>query len=100
MPPPAPAAARRTTARLPARVPWRAHAPTRHPVERGCMPHLQFQLNFPATAEEKTRFAAAAVRHFSEIMDTGTDHIGVTLLCLAREDLTFGRAGAGRAAFV
>ena len=66
------------------------------------MPHLQFELNFPATPEEKARFAAAVVRHFSEIMDTGTDHIAVTLRCFGREDLTFGRAAAGdgRAAFV
>jgi phenylpyruvate tautomerase PptA (4-oxalocrotonate tautomerase family) len=66
------------------------------------MPHLQFELNFPASTDEKTRFAAAVVRHFSEIMDTGTDHIAVTLRCFGREDLAFGRAAAGdgRAVFV
>ncbi len=66
------------------------------------MPHLQFEMNFTPSAEEKTRFAAAVVRHFSEIMDTGTDHIGVTLRCFAPEDLTFGRAApsGGRTAFV
>jgi phenylpyruvate tautomerase PptA (4-oxalocrotonate tautomerase family) len=66
------------------------------------MPHLQFELNFSATSEEKTRFAAAVVRRFSEIMDTGTDHIAVTLRCFAPEDLTFGRAApsGGRTAFV
>jgi phenylpyruvate tautomerase PptA (4-oxalocrotonate tautomerase family) len=66
------------------------------------MPHLQFEMNFPATAEEKTRFASAAVRYFSEIMDTGTDHIAVTLRCHGPEDLTFGRAApsGGRTAFV
>ncbi len=65
------------------------------------MPHLQFETNFPATADEKTRFATAVVRHFSEIMDTGTDHIAVTLRCFGAEDLTFGRARAGgRTVFV
>jgi len=56
------------------------------------MPHLQFETNFTPSAEEKRRFAGAIVRLFSEIMDTGTDHIGVTLRCYGREDLVFGRA--------
>ncbi len=66
------------------------------------MPHLQFEVNFPVAREEKSRFSAAVVRHFSEIMDTGTDHIAVTLRCLAPEDMAFGRAATsgGRAAFV
>src|SRR5512137_33137 len=66
------------------------------------MPHLQFEMNFPATKEEKARFASAAIRHFSEIMDTGTDHIAVTLRCFGPEDLTFGRAApsGGRTAFL
>jgi phenylpyruvate tautomerase PptA (4-oxalocrotonate tautomerase family) len=66
------------------------------------MPHLQFEVNFSPTSEEKRRFAAAVVRRFSEIMDTGTDHIAVTLRCFAPEDLTFGRAApsGGRTAFV
>jgi phenylpyruvate tautomerase PptA (4-oxalocrotonate tautomerase family) len=66
------------------------------------MPHLQFEMNFSATAGEKKQFAAAVVRHFSEIMDTGTDHIAVTLRCFAPEDLTFGRAPAsnGHTAFL
>ncbi len=66
------------------------------------MPHLQFSLNFTPAPEEKRRFAAAVVHHFAEILDTGTDHIAVTLRCFAPEDLTFGRAAAsgGRAVFV
>jgi phenylpyruvate tautomerase PptA (4-oxalocrotonate tautomerase family) len=66
------------------------------------MPHLQFELNFTPSAEEKRGFAAAVVRHFSEIMDTGTDHIAVTLRCFGHEDLAFGRAApsGGRTAFV
>jgi phenylpyruvate tautomerase PptA (4-oxalocrotonate tautomerase family) len=66
------------------------------------MPHLQFELNFPVTKEEKGRFARAIVGHFSRIMDTGTDHIGITLRTYAPEDLVFGRAApsGGRTAFV
>jgi phenylpyruvate tautomerase PptA (4-oxalocrotonate tautomerase family) len=66
------------------------------------MPHLQFEVNFPVTRDEKSRFAEGVIRSFAEIMDTGTDHIAVTLRCLAPEDLTFGRAAGsgGRTAFV
>ena len=66
------------------------------------MPHLQFELNFNLSADEKRRFANTVIRRFAEIMDTGTDHIAVTLRCFAHDDLAFGRARAsgGRTAFV
>jgi phenylpyruvate tautomerase PptA (4-oxalocrotonate tautomerase family) len=66
------------------------------------MPHLQFETNFAAGDAEKRAFAQAVVRRFSEVMDTGTDHIAVTLRCFGPADLTFGRAaaGGGRAVFV
>jgi phenylpyruvate tautomerase PptA (4-oxalocrotonate tautomerase family) len=59
-------------------------------------------MNFSATADEKKQFAGAVIEHFSDIMDTGTDHIAVTLRCFAPEDLTFGRAApsGSRTAFV
>jgi phenylpyruvate tautomerase PptA (4-oxalocrotonate tautomerase family) len=56
------------------------------------MPHLQFELNLAPTPEQKARFAQAVVQHFATIMDTGTDHIGITLRCYGRDDLIFGRA--------
>ena len=56
------------------------------------MPHLSFDLNFSPTSEEKRRFAEAVVGHFAKIMDTGTDHIGITFRAYGREDLVFGRA--------
>jgi phenylpyruvate tautomerase PptA (4-oxalocrotonate tautomerase family) len=59
------------------------------------MPHLAFDLNFTPPAEAKRGLAAAVVRRFSEIMETGTDHVGVIIRCHAREDLAFGRAGPG-----
>ncbi|HTT71049.1 MAG TPA: tautomerase family protein [Anaeromyxobacteraceae bacterium] len=62
------------------------------------MPHLHFELNFAPTREEKALFTKAVVQGFAEIMDTGTDHIAVTLRSSEREDLAFGRAqGDGRA---
>jgi phenylpyruvate tautomerase PptA (4-oxalocrotonate tautomerase family) len=66
------------------------------------MPHLQFEMNFTPSPEAKRSFADEVIRQFAEVMDTGTDHIAVTLRCFAPEDLTFGRAapGGGRAVFV
>lgn len=66
------------------------------------MPHLQFELNFPVSKDEKGRFAHAVIGHFARIMDTGTDHIGITLRTYAPEDLVFGRAApsGGRTAFL
>jgi phenylpyruvate tautomerase PptA (4-oxalocrotonate tautomerase family) len=63
------------------------------------MPHLRFDMNFDVSPEEKGRFAAAVVRHFSSIMDTGTDHIAVALHCREPGDIVFGRSAAsgGRA---
>lgn len=56
------------------------------------MPHLQFELNFTPTQDEKKDFAAKVIDNFSTIMDTGTDHIGITFRCYGTHDLVFGRA--------
>jgi phenylpyruvate tautomerase PptA (4-oxalocrotonate tautomerase family) len=65
------------------------------------MPHLAFDLNFTPPADARRRLGQAVVKRFSEIMDTGTDHVGVIVRCHAKEDLTFGRAGPdGAVAFV
>ncbi len=64
------------------------------------MPHLQFELNFTPTTEEKRDFAEAVKGYFSEIMSTGTDHIGITFRCYGPDDLVFGRAGNGQIAFL
>ena len=61
------------------------------------MPHLAFDLNFTPPAEARRSLADAVVKRFSEIMETGTDHVGVIVRCHAREDLAFGRAGPGGA---
>ncbi len=57
------------------------------------MPHLRFDLNFVPSPDEKARFAAAVAQHFGRVMNTGTDHVAVSLRCGAREDILFGRAG-------
>ena len=65
------------------------------------MPHLQFELNFTPSGDEKRDFAEAVKTHFATIMSTGTDHIGITFRCYAPGDLVFGRAGsAGKIAFL
>lgn len=64
------------------------------------MPHLQFEMNFAATPEQKREFGAAVVRAFAAVMDTGTDHIAVTLRCFGSDDLVYGRAAGGRALFL
>ncbi len=56
------------------------------------MPHLHFDLNLSPAAEARRRFGHAIVARFAEIMDTGTDHIGVTLRAHGPDDLVFGRA--------
>ncbi|HEY6911020.1 MAG TPA: tautomerase [Myxococcales bacterium] len=65
------------------------------------MPHLRFELNFPVSAEDRTRFAAAVAEHFGRVMNTGTEHVAVSLHCGAREDIFFERAGdPGRVALL
>jgi hypothetical protein len=56
------------------------------------MPHLAFHLDFAPPPEERQRFGAAVVRHFADAMDTGTDHVGVSIATYPRGDLVFGRA--------
>ena len=56
------------------------------------MPHLQFEMNFAIPEEEKKGFAEQVKEHFAAVMDTGTDHIAVTIRCYGKHDLAFGRA--------
>lgn len=60
------------------------------------MPHLQFDLDFAPSTQEKRSFARAVIRHFAGIMDTGTDHIAISFRCYRKGDLVFGRAGKGK----
>ncbi|MBW2477338.1 MAG: tautomerase [Deltaproteobacteria bacterium] len=64
------------------------------------MPHLQFELNFSPNPQDKQSFAHSVRQLFARIMNTGTDHIGITLRCYSANDLVFGRAGNGKIAFL
>lgn len=59
------------------------------------MPHIAFDLDFTPAAERKQALGKAVVKHFSEIMDTGTDHVAVLVRCHGKDDLVLGRAGEG-----
>ena len=66
------------------------------------MPHIAFDLDFTPPAEQRRALGRAVVKHFSEIMDTGTDHVAVLVRCHAEGDLVLGRAEGpdGRAVLV
>lgn len=56
------------------------------------MPHLQFEINKKVSDESKEEFVELIKKTFSEIMDTGTDHIAITLREYDKYSLTIGRA--------
>jgi 5-carboxymethyl-2-hydroxymuconate isomerase len=55
------------------------------------MPHLQFEIN-KKVSHEKEEFVKEIRATFSEIMDTGTDHIAITIREYDKYSLTIGRA--------
>ena len=55
------------------------------------MPHLQFEINKKVSNESKEEFVEQIRRTFSEIMDTGVDHIAITLREYDKYSLTIGR---------
>ena len=56
------------------------------------MPHLQFEINKKVSSESKEEFVKEIRDSFSEIMDTGTDHIAITIREYDKYSLTIGRA--------
>ncbi len=56
------------------------------------MPHLQFEVNQKIENKIKDRFANEIRDAFAEIMDTGTDHIAISLREYDKYNLTIGRA--------
>jgi len=56
------------------------------------MPHLQFEFNFLLEDTDKQAFAESVKQIFSTVMDTGTDHIAVTLRSYDKYALALGRA--------
>lgn len=56
------------------------------------MPHLQFEINKKVSNESKEEFVNEIRKTFSEVMDTGTDHIAISLREYDKYSLTIGRA--------
>lgn len=56
------------------------------------MPHLQFEINKKVQNSIKDKFAKEIRAAFSEIMDTGTDHIAISIREYSKYNLTIGRA--------
>lgn len=55
------------------------------------MPHLQFEVNKKLKKNCKQKFIAFIEESFSKIMQTGTDHIAITLRELEKENISLGR---------
>lgn len=55
------------------------------------MPHLQFEINKKMADTEKVVFAEQVRKLFSDVMDTGTDHISITIREFGTYDLSIGR---------
>ena len=56
------------------------------------MPHLQFEINKKVSDESKEIFVNEIRKTFSEVMDTGTEHISISLREYDKYNLTIGRA--------
>ena len=55
------------------------------------MPHLQFEINKTLQKEKKKEFIVFVEKKFSKIMQTGTDHIAVTIREFEKENISLGR---------
>lgn len=55
------------------------------------MPHLQFEFNRTLTDTQKVAFAEQVRTLFSEVMDTGTDHISISIREFGTYNLSIGR---------
>ncbi len=56
------------------------------------MPHLQFEINQNITKEKKENLLEEIRTCFSEVMDTGTEHIAISIREHEKYNLTIGRA--------
>lgn len=56
------------------------------------MPHLQFEINRSLVDKDKIDFAENVRQLFSEVMDTGTDHISISIREFGTHNLSIGRA--------
>ena len=56
------------------------------------MPHLQFEINKKISNDSKEEFVNEIRKTFSEIMDTGTEHIAISIREYDKYNLSIGRA--------
>lgn len=56
------------------------------------MPHLQFEINKQIENRTKEEFINEVMSTFSKIMDTGTDHIAISIREYDKYSLSIGRA--------
>ena len=56
------------------------------------MPHLQFEINKKLEKKSKKEFIIFIEKNFSKVMQTGTDHIAITIRELEKENISLGRA--------
>jgi phenylpyruvate tautomerase PptA (4-oxalocrotonate tautomerase family) len=55
------------------------------------MPHLKFEINQRMTDSKKITFAEQVRKLFSDVMDTGTDHISISIREFGAYNLSIGR---------
>lgn len=55
------------------------------------MPHLQFEINKKLKKKSKKEFMIFIEKSFSKVMQTGTDHIAITIREFEKENLSLGR---------
>ena len=55
------------------------------------MPHLQFEINKELEKKSKQEFKIFIEKTFSKIMQTGTDHIAITIREFEKENVSRGR---------
>lgn len=56
------------------------------------MPHLQFEINKKVSNDSKEEFVNEIRKTFAEVMDTGVDHIAISIREYDKYNLTIGRA--------
>ena len=56
------------------------------------MPHLQFEINKKVSDDSKEEFVNQIRYSFAQIMDTGVDHIAISIREYDKYNLTIGRA--------
>lgn len=55
------------------------------------MPHIQFEINKTITDADKINIAEQARKIFADVMDTGADHISITIREFSTYNLSIGR---------